>query len=126
LILIIIILLPIMYLTVGRFFLDALLRSKTIYGLTKDRIIIRSGIFKSTTTLHYIHEIPEIKLRKELLKRETILLGNSNVQSFLNEGTPWFWQRITPRLEFIDDAKTVLEKIREMQQSQLTPPNNAS
>src|SRR5262249_6162846 len=38
------------YITVGRFFIDARIRARTLYGVTTDRVLIASGLWMPTLT----------------------------------------------------------------------------
>jgi hypothetical protein len=99
-----------LYITVGRFFVDARSRAKTYYALTNRRIVIASGLF-----VHTIHSLPLRTLSHiSVVERKdgtgTILLGHSNPYTNWMVGT-------TPSFEQIPEAKRVHDQILEAQRS---------
>jgi hypothetical protein len=53
-----------------RFIIDAKQREKTYYGLTSDRIIIKSGVFKKSITSINISTLTEIETMKKMTEEE--------------------------------------------------------
>jgi hypothetical protein len=51
-----------LYLIIGRFFVDAKLRSKTYYALTTERIVIVSGLFSRTTKSLQLRTLSDVSL----------------------------------------------------------------
>ena len=95
-----------LYFTVGRFFIEAKQRANTIYGITPDRIIIKTGIFSKETQSLNIKTLPDIIMNQRS--------DNSGTITF---GTPiYFSQGLQPpKLECIEDVKSVYEKIINLQ-----------
>lgn len=103
------------YLLVGRFILDAKRRAKTIYGITPERIIIRSGIFNQNFQSLNIKALSEITLTEMSDGSGTINLGpreNGNAKTPIRY-VPGTKQGAS--LEMIEDVKSVYDKIIELQ-----------
>ena len=105
-----------LFMIVGRFFYDAKKRGNTIYGITDDRIIIKSGAFSSSSIQSLnIKTLTGFSFREKTDGTGTILLGPSNQFSMLNgSGWPARGQQ-APRLEFIPEARKVYELIVSLQ-----------
>lgn len=103
------------YITVGRFFLDARKRANTIYGLTNDRIIIKSGIWNSEIKSLNIRTLSDITLSQKSDNSGTITLGPTDPRYSRMQGIDWPGIKQTPSLQFIDDVKTVYDKIIDLQ-----------
>ena len=103
------------YITIGRFFVDAKKRGNTIYGITPDRIIIRSGVFSVETKSLNIRTISDITINEKTDKSGTITLGPVDLRYTMMQGIEWPGTKQTPRLEFIEDVKNVYDKIIELQ-----------
>lgn len=104
------------YMVVGRFFADARNRANTVYGITKDRIIIKSGVFSSNIKSLNIRGISDISFTQKADNTGTIFLGPS--PAFAIYGTGRLGGRQTllpPMLDMIDDVHSVYEKIIELQ-----------
>ena len=101
-----------LYMCVGRFFADALKRKHTVYGITADRVIIKSGIFSKELKSINIKNITELTLTEKSDGSGSIYFGPGATQqnriTFRTTGTN---ERITVvnGLEFIDDAKKVYD-----------------
>ena len=100
-----------LYVTVGRFFIDAWKRAGTIYGLTEDRIIIKSGIFSKDVKSFNIKAGSEISYRQKADGSGTITLGTSDPRYAMMQGAEWPGVKQLPKIEFINDVKTVFDKI---------------
>jgi hypothetical protein len=102
-----------LYLTIGRFAVDAWLRRNTRYTLTNRRVLIaRSGIFGKITSVS-LDRLPEMQLTERADGRGTIRLGKPGP----------YWGRYgwgnwtpssdpTPQLIAIDDAQDVFDRIQ--------------
>jgi Bacterial PH domain len=104
-----------LYFTIGRFFVDAKKRANTVYGITEDRIIIKSGIFNRETKSLNIRTISDITFNQKADNSGTITLGPINSRNSMMEGMEWPGVVQPPRLAFIDNVKTVYDKIIELQ-----------
>jgi len=98
-----------------RFFLDARKRENTFYGITENRIIIKSGIFKSQIKSLNIKTLPEISFSQKADFSGTIKLGQGDIRTTAMQGFDWPGVAQIPSLEFINDVKSVYNKIIELQ-----------
>lgn len=103
------------YITIGRFFMDAKKRAGTIYGITNDRIIIKSGIFTRDIKSLNIRTLSDITLNQKTDNSGTITLGPTDSRYAMMQGMDWPGAKQTPSLEFIDDVKIVYDKIIDLQ-----------
>ena len=106
-----------LYLIIGRFFFDAKRREKTIYGITENRIIIKSGVFRESIKSLNIKTLSDITLNEKSDKSGTIVLGSENGFSGMFRGTGWPGTngKMAPAIEMIDNARNVYKKITELQ-----------
>jgi hypothetical protein len=102
-----------LYITVGRFFVDAKKRSNTIYGVTTDRVLIKTGVFNSELISLYISTIPEITYKEKSDGSGTINLGYTDIRYAMMQGMEWPGVKQTPRLEFVKDIRSVYNLILE-------------
>ena len=76
-----------LYFMVGRFFVDARLREKTIYGLTSSRVIITSGLFRETIQSLALRSLSDYSLSERPDGSGSIVLGTPSRQAmFANSG----------------------------------------
>lgn len=109
-----------LYITVGRFFIDAYVRQKTYYGLTKERVIIVSGLFQQSVKSLPLTTLSDVTLSKRMDGRGTITFGAGGaVQGFPSLFTNSSWPNsrrpAPPAFEAISDAQMVYEYIRDAQ-----------
>ncbi|MCK7558453.1 PH domain-containing protein [Chitinophaga sedimenti] len=78
-----------LYITVGRFFLDAKKRANTTYGITNDRIIIKSGIFSREIKSLNIRTLSDISFSQKADNSGTIVLGTVDFRSSMMQGMEW-------------------------------------
>jgi hypothetical protein len=104
-----------LYTTVGRFFLDAKKRSNTIYGITNDRIMIKTGIFSREIKSLNIRTLSDITIHQKTNNSGTITLGPTDFRYTMMQGMEWPGAKQPPRLEFIEDVKSVYDKIIDLQ-----------
>jgi hypothetical protein len=104
-----------LYITVGRFFADAKKRANTLYGITQDRIIIKSGLFSQDIKSVNIHSLSDITLEQRSDNSGSIMLGSTDIKNSLLQGTAWPGVKQTPCLEFIEEVKSVYDKIIALQ-----------
>src|SRR5215213_1278885 len=107
------------YITVGRFFVDAALRAKTWYGVTNERILIIGGLFNRTVKSLPLRSLPEIALEQRQNGSGTITFGSSMPFASWYRGFAWpgMDQRMAPAFDLIADAKAVYEIIRQAQRT---------
>lgn len=102
-----------MYLVVGRFWVDAILRSRTVYGVTSKRVIIVSGILNTHVKSLCLDTLADISLTENANGRGTIAFGASQYIQPWSAGTGWPSNgRIeAPTFELNRGAKEVYEMI---------------
>jgi len=116
------------YLIIGRFFHDAWLRGKTVYGITRQRAVIRSGLWRRETRSYDLASLTGVSLVEHGDDREgTVHLGSAAApklaawQDRLGFGTS---RRNTstsiigpdgggPAFDHIADAKQVFDILRD-------------
>lgn len=101
-----------LYVTVGRFFLDAARRAKTEYAVTDQRIIIDRGARGTMTSLE-LATLGEITVSSSADGSGTIAFGPSNIVTSMYAGTPWPGVKLPPSFDMIPDARRVYEIIRD-------------
>jgi hypothetical protein len=102
----------------GRFIIDAKQRDNTYYGLTEDRIIIKSGLFKKTIKSLNIRTLSDIEYNEKSDGSGTINIGPKNPFMMWGNGMNWWpGMKLTPSLDMIQDVKKVYSKIIEIQKS---------
>lgn len=106
------------YLMIGRFFYDAYRRKKTFYGLSIDRIIVKTGVFKQSIYSYDLKSISNVSVKEKPDGSGTILLGPKNGllgldfgNYFRGSGWPSTRNRITPGIEEISEARKVYKEI---------------
>ena len=106
-----------LYFVFGRFFVEAKQRSKTIYCLTSERIIIISGVFSKKVKSINLKNLSEVSLSEKSDNSGTITFGSGNPLYSMFSGMSWpgMSQRMPPSFEMIQNAKTVHEMIRNAQ-----------
>jgi len=99
----------------GRFFIDAGLRRKTIYGLTNERLLIRSGYFKSSLQSFNLRTLTQVAYTERKDGSGTINLGTGAPVNFGNSAN-WL-PRMSAAASFdtIPDVRDVYNKIIELQ-----------
>lgn len=101
-----------LYFVFGRFIIDMKMREKTYYGLTENRIIIRSGIFTRSTNSINLKSLTNLEFTEKNDGSGTILLGPRNPRDpygMSNGMTPGI--KSTPSLDQIQDVRTVYSLI---------------
>jgi hypothetical protein len=106
-----------LYMIFGRFFVDALQRKNTVYGITNNRVIVKSGIISKTVKSLNIHNMADITLKEKTDGSGTILLVPTDSRQSMLGGSSWPGAKQAPTLEFIDDAKNVYNILIEQQKT---------
>ena len=105
-----------LYFIIGRFFIDAYIRSKTIYGITKSRVIIETKWLGRSIKSMNIKNIPDISLSQNRDGSGIIRLDYGSAVP----GIPWnitdsqFFHRQAFSLYMIEDVGTVYDMIIEL------------
>ncbi|MCC6461107.1 MAG: PH domain-containing protein [Saprospiraceae bacterium] len=104
-----------LYMIIGRFFVDAYQRSKTVYGITDDRIIIQSGIFSSEIKSLNIQTLSDLTIKEKSDGSGTISLGPQDPRSAMMEGMAWPGVKAAPQLAFIPGVRQVYDLLLQLQ-----------
>jgi len=108
------------YIVFGRFFADAKQRSATFYALTRQRILIVSGVFRRNVKSIDVKTLTELSLSEGAGARGTITFGPQHPRaSMIGAGWPGADHYLGPRFDSIADARGVFESIRKAQTGQL-------
>lgn len=102
----------------GRFIIDAKQRKHTIYGLTNERIIIKSGILKKSIKSLNVRTLSDIECDEKRDGSGTITIGAKHPMMTMWNGMNW-WPGVktVPALDMIPDVRQVYNKIVELQNS---------
>jgi len=105
------------YIILGRFFADSYARSKTCYGLTDRRVLVRSGVFSRATNSLPLRTLNGITLRERADGTGTISFGTPNPFSSWYAGSSWpgMGRYQVPSFDQIPDVKRVHDQILEAQ-----------
>ncbi len=108
--------------TFGRFIIDAKLRANTFYGLTNERIIIKSGIKKKSIKTINISPSSNIEYYEKADGSGSINIdAYNNITASQREETGRLpGLNMTPTIELIQDVRTVYNKIIKVQKSKET------
>ena len=101
-----------LYILIGRFFVDAMMRARTEYGLTNRRAIIVSGFFSSNVKSVDLRATPEILLSERHDGSGTITFGATPFGWWMQR-SPWGFgsSSATPSFEMIEDVRSVYKII---------------
>lgn len=100
-----------LYMIVGRFFHEAMLRSRTYYGLTDERVIIISGIFSRTVKSLQLRTLSDASLSVEASGTGTITFGPTVSGSTGSDRGSRGSRNLAPSFESIADAREVFDRI---------------
>lgn len=110
-----------LYIMFGRFFVEIKHRKKTFYGLSNERVIIVSGLFRKKVRSLNLRTLTDISLSETSNGSGTITFGNPLPFElmFMFGGILWpgIEQHISPRFDLISNAKQVYQQIREAQKN---------
>jgi hypothetical protein len=111
-----------LYLLIGRFLVAALLRSRTHYYLTNQRVAVVTNLF-SRTVESMSFPLSAVEVRERSDRSGTILFGSTGHSSTLWWGRPSGWPgRHFVGFDMIADVKGVHERIRAAQQTATQTP----
>jgi len=106
-----------LYMIFGRFFTDSAQRRNTVYGITDQRVIIRSGLFSRATKSLNLRTLSDVTLSERGDGSGTITLGPGAGFYSWFYGTSWpgMGRNLAPCLDSIADAKSVYQILRRAQ-----------
>jgi hypothetical protein len=104
-----------LYMIAGRFFIDARVRRRTAYGVTNERVVIVSGLVKSSVKSLSLRSLADMSLEEREDGSGTITFGPAGTgsMSFAGRGN----QQQSPAFEGIANARSVHNTIRQAQKS---------
>jgi hypothetical protein len=108
-----------LYAIVGRFFVEARLRSKTYYGVTNERILILSGLFTQMTKSLDLRTLTDVTLDEISDRSGTISFGRPNALGWWESSFSRTSQQAPPSFDLIPDAKKVYEIIMNAQRQRV-------
>lgn len=106
-----------LYIVFGRFFVDAMTRGKTFYGVTSERIIIITGLFSQATKSLNLRTLTDVSLTARGDGSGTITFGPViPAWRWMPAGSwPGASRYSPPAFDMIERAKEVYETIRQAQ-----------
>jgi hypothetical protein len=107
-----------LYVTVGRFIFDIKTRSQTFYGITQNRVIIKSGIFKNTVDSINIRTIQKLSIKEKSDGSGTIKLADEVFPFSGFAAAGWPGRKMVPQLEAIPNVRKVYNIILQQQYTQ--------
>lgn len=107
-----------LYLIVGRFFVDAKVRAHTFYGLTRDRIIIKSGVFSQSVQSIPVRTLVDVTYSQKADRSGTIILGTAGAGYIIKSNSGSTGTKQMPQLELIENVQNVYDQILELQRQQ--------
>ncbi len=104
-----------LYFVFGRFIFDAKLRKNTFYGVTNERIIIKSGVLKKTINSYNIKTLSYLELEEKSDKSGIIFIAPKNPMNIWGNGMNWMpGTNNSPSIEYIEQVKQVYNIILEI------------
>ena len=102
-----------LYFVFGRFIADAAERRKMVYGLTNERVLIISGLFRRQVKSLNLRTLPEMSLSERPDGTGTITFGPSSAYGRVGSGS----RQTAPTFEGIASARVVYEQLRQAQKT---------
>lgn len=109
-----------LYIMFGRFYVEAKQRGKTFYGVTNERVVIASGLFRKKVRSLNLRTLTDISLSESSNGSGSISFGNSSTfaSMFGSMSWPGMEQHLGPRFDLINNVKQVYQQIREAQKNE--------
>ncbi|HKP33561.1 MAG TPA: PH domain-containing protein, partial [Sphingomicrobium sp.] len=99
------------YMLVGRYIVDMLVRGHTEYALTNQRAIIESGLFRRSTRSVNLAAAPEMSFNEGRNGRGTIEFGPTSPFSAVGRNWAGGSRVVSPAFENIDNADSVYAQV---------------
>jgi hypothetical protein len=105
------------YFIVGRFFVDARQRARTFYGLTNERVLIVSGIRRTTVRSLQLRSLSDVALSEWPDGTGTLTFGPVHPFQTWHASASWpgLGNQLSPTLESVPSARAVYDSIRAAQ-----------
>jgi hypothetical protein len=106
-----------LYLVVGRFFVDAMNRARTVYGVTSERILIVDGILSPQIKSLQLRNLTDMTLTQRKDGSGTITFGQIpfRLDFFPTGSWPGGKRSMPPAFDFVENAKEVHGVVRSAQ-----------
>jgi len=99
-----------LYFFIGRFFIDAWKRKNTLYGITDNRVIIKSGLFRSSIQSINIKTLSNLSFKEKSDGSGTITLGPTDFRNNIFSGLSyWPGASETPGIESVEQVRSVYD-----------------
>jgi len=107
------------YITFGRFLVDKRRRANTVYGITNDRIIIRSGVFSKKVNSFNIKTLSNLSVDEKSDGTGNIVFSQNNFMFGMMGGMMMqgMGTRFVPSFEQIGDVRNVYSIILKLQRA---------
>jgi len=107
------------FITFGRFLIDKRRRANTIYAITSDRIIIKSGMFSKKVNSFNIKTLSNLSVDEKSDGTGSIAFGQNNFMFGMMSGMMWqgMGTRFVPSFELIEDVRNVYNIILKLQRA---------
>jgi len=108
-----------LYIMFGRFYVEAKQRAKTFYGVTNERVIIASDLFRKKVKSINLRTLTDISLSESSNGSGSISFGHSSPFASMFGGMYWpgMEQYMGPRFDLVNNAKQVYQQIRDAQKN---------
>ena len=105
-----------LYMLIGRFFVDSWQRSRTCYGLTTQRVVIVSDLFRRSIKSLNLRTLSDVTLSERSNGTGTITFGPSMPQwPYRSMQIPGMSAGMAPSFDEIPNARAVFDQIRKAQ-----------
>jgi hypothetical protein len=108
-----------LYITVGRFFVDARRRARTTYLVTSNRVVVIGGVFTPQTKSLMLTTLSDVSMTERPDGSGTITFGALNPIFAMYAGMSWPGVPQVPSFEMIPDVRGVYGIIQAAQQDAL-------
>jgi hypothetical protein len=107
------------YITFGRFWIDKRRRANTVYAITDNRIIIRSGVLSKKVNSFNIRTLSNLSVDERSDGTGNIILSQNDFMFGMMSGMIWqgMGTRFVPRFEVIEDVRNVYNIILKLQRT---------
>lgn len=105
------------YITIGRFIVDIVMRARTTYAVTSERVIIQSGLLTPTVKSLNLRTLSDITLSERGNGSGTITFGPGSPWGAWGNGMRWPGMPQMPMFEGIPSARSVYDIIRDAQRA---------
>jgi hypothetical protein len=105
------------YMSIGRFIYLYLVKKKTYYAITDQRVLVLTNLFGKNLQAVYIKDLQNITKSENSNGNGTIIFGNQNNNSNQNSGLSFFnsYNGVNvPTFSNIKDVKQVYEKVNKL------------